>query len=70
MIQFVIRSGKREVDSGYIGELVMQELKRLDKIAHAGDHAPSLTPTAEDEVSNVAPGLAPDASDAKRAVVR
>jgi transcriptional repressor NrdR len=24
----------REVDSGYIGELVMQELKRLDKIAY------------------------------------
>ena len=27
-------SGRREVDSGYIGELVMQELKRLDKIAY------------------------------------
>jgi len=27
-------SGRREVDSGYVGELVMQELKRLDKIAY------------------------------------
>ena len=27
-------SGRREVDSGHIGELVMQELKRLDKIAY------------------------------------
>jgi transcriptional repressor NrdR len=30
----LLTSGKREVDSGYIGELVMQELKRLDKIAY------------------------------------
>ena len=27
-------SGLREVDTGYVGELVMQELKRLDKIAY------------------------------------
>lgn len=27
-------SGRREVDSVYVGELVMQELKRLDKIAY------------------------------------
>ncbi|GAA4026065.1 transcriptional regulator NrdR [Actimicrobium antarcticum] len=27
-------SGEREVTSGYIGELVMHELKRLDKIAY------------------------------------
>ena len=30
----LLTSGRREVDSGYIGELVMQELKRLDKIAY------------------------------------
>ncbi|HAT31680.1 MAG TPA: transcriptional regulator NrdR [Janthinobacterium sp.] len=30
----LLTSGKREVDSGYIGELVMQELKQLDKIAY------------------------------------
>jgi transcriptional repressor NrdR len=30
----LLSSAKREVDSGYIGELVMQELKRLDKIAY------------------------------------
>jgi transcriptional repressor NrdR len=27
-------SGLREVDTGHVGELVMQELKRLDKIAY------------------------------------
>jgi len=46
------------------------QTRRLDKIAHAGDHAPPLTPTAEDEVSNVAPGHAPDSSDVKRAAIR
>ena len=30
----LLTSGRREVDSGYIGELVMQQLKRLDKIAY------------------------------------
>ena len=30
----LLTSGKREVDSGYIGELVMHELKLLDKIAY------------------------------------
>jgi transcriptional repressor NrdR len=30
----LLTSGRREVDSVYIGELVMQELKRLDKIAY------------------------------------
>ena len=30
----LLTSGQREVDSAYIGELVMQELKRLDKIAY------------------------------------
>jgi transcriptional repressor NrdR len=30
----LLTSGRREVDTGYIGELVMQELKRLDKIAY------------------------------------
>jgi transcriptional repressor NrdR len=30
----LLTSGQREVDSGYVGELVMQELKRLDKIAY------------------------------------
>ena len=30
----LLTSGRREVDSGHIGELVMQELKRLDKIAY------------------------------------
>lgn len=30
----LLTSGKREVDSGYIGELVMEELRRLDKIAY------------------------------------
>ncbi|MGJ9418626.1 transcriptional regulator NrdR [Massilia sp. CMS3.1] len=27
-------SGRREVDTGHVGELVMQELKRLDEIAY------------------------------------
>ncbi len=30
----LLTSGKREVDSNYIGELVMQELKRLDTVAY------------------------------------
>jgi transcriptional repressor NrdR len=30
----LLTSGQREVDTGYVGELVMQELKRLDKIAY------------------------------------
>ena len=30
----LLTSGKREVDSHYVGELVMQELKRLDKVAY------------------------------------
>ena len=30
----LLTSGRREVDTGYVGELVMQELKRLDKIAY------------------------------------
>jgi transcriptional repressor NrdR len=30
----LLTSGKREVDSHYLGELVMQELKRLDKVAY------------------------------------
>ncbi|SFV01570.1 transcriptional regulator NrdR [Pseudoduganella namucuonensis] len=30
----LLTSGQREVDSHYIGELVMQELKRLDKVAY------------------------------------
>jgi transcriptional repressor NrdR len=30
----LLSSGQREVVSGHIGELVMQELKRLDKIAY------------------------------------
>ena len=30
----LLTSGRREVDTGYIGELVMQELQRLDKIAY------------------------------------
>jgi transcriptional repressor NrdR len=30
----LLTSGRREVDSVYVGELVMQELKRLDKIAY------------------------------------
>jgi transcriptional repressor NrdR len=30
----LLNSGQREVESGYVGELVMQELKRLDKIAY------------------------------------
>ncbi|MFT5644812.1 MAG: transcriptional repressor NrdR [Janthinobacterium sp.] len=30
----LLTSGKREIDSGYIGELVMQQLKQLDKIAY------------------------------------
>jgi transcriptional repressor NrdR len=34
MEEKLLTSGKREVDSGYIGELVMQELKRLDKVAY------------------------------------
>lgn len=27
-------SGKREIDSGYLGELVMNELKKLDHVAY------------------------------------
>jgi len=30
----LLTSGQREVVSGYIGELVMQELQRLDKVAY------------------------------------
>jgi transcriptional repressor NrdR len=30
----LLASGRREVDTGYVGELVMAELKRLDKIAY------------------------------------
>ena len=30
----LLASGEREVISGYVGELVMRELKRLDKIAY------------------------------------
>jgi transcriptional repressor NrdR len=30
----LLTSGRREVDSVHVGELVMQELKRLDKIAY------------------------------------
>jgi len=30
----LLTSGKREVDSNHIGELVMQELKRLDTVAY------------------------------------
>ncbi|MCG2586144.1 transcriptional regulator NrdR [Massilia sp. TS11] len=30
----LLTSGQREVESGYVGELVMHELKRLDKIAY------------------------------------
>jgi transcriptional repressor NrdR len=30
----LLTSGLREVDSGYIGELVMQQLKLLDKVAY------------------------------------
>ncbi len=30
----LLTSGQREVDTGHVGELVMQELKRLDKIAY------------------------------------
>ena len=30
----LLTSGRREVDTGYVGELVMQELKRLDTIAY------------------------------------
>jgi transcriptional repressor NrdR len=30
----LLTSGRREVDTVYVGELVMQELKRLDKIAY------------------------------------
>ena len=30
----LLTSGLREVDSGYVGELVMQELRRLDKVAY------------------------------------
>ena len=30
----LLTSGQREVESGHVGELVMQELKRLDKIAY------------------------------------
>jgi hypothetical protein len=45
------------------------QTRRLDRIAH-GEQAPSLTPTAEDEVSSVAPAQAVDAPDIKRAVTR
>jgi len=47
----------------------VSQTKRLDKIAHGGEYAPSLTPSADDEVSGVAPGQVPASSD-KRAVVR
>ncbi len=47
----------------------VSQKKRLDKIAH-GEQAPSLTPTADDEVSSVAPGHTTDAPDAKRAALR
>jgi transcriptional repressor NrdR len=30
----LLNSGQREVDSGWVGELVMQQLQRLDKIAY------------------------------------
>ncbi len=30
----LLTSGRREVDTGYVGELVRQELKRLDEIAY------------------------------------
>jgi transcriptional repressor NrdR len=30
----LLTSGRREVDTGYVGDLVMQELKRLDEIAY------------------------------------
>ena len=30
----LLTSGQREVDTGFVGELVMKELKRLDKIAY------------------------------------
>ena len=30
----LLTSGQREVDTNHVGELVMQELKRLDKIAY------------------------------------
>jgi transcriptional repressor NrdR len=30
----LLTSGLREVESGYVGELVMQQLKKLDKIAY------------------------------------
>ncbi len=30
----LLTSGRREVETGFVGELVMQELKRLDKIAY------------------------------------
>lgn len=30
----LLTSGQRELDSVYVGELVMQELKRLDKVAY------------------------------------
>jgi transcriptional repressor NrdR len=30
----LLTSGQREVDTGFVGELVMQQLKRLDKIAY------------------------------------
>ena len=32
--EMLLNSGEREVQSGYIGELVMRELKRLDKVAY------------------------------------
>ncbi|MCU6435648.1 transcriptional regulator NrdR [Undibacterium sp. Jales W-56] len=30
----LLSTGEREINSGYVGELVMRELKRLDKIAY------------------------------------
>ena len=30
----LLTSGRREVETGFVGELVMQQLKRLDKIAY------------------------------------
>ena len=34
MEEKLLSSGEREVPSGHIGELVMNELKKLDKIAY------------------------------------
>ena len=47
----------------------VSQTRRLDKIAH-GEAAPSLLPTADDEVSSVAPGQVPDAAAVKRAALR